>query len=725
LKASGWQESAAGALGGTVPRLPVAENEVSDRDVFAALDPEWPGLEKVMGAYRANDLDGAKRELIAYFRRRTSPAWLFDYRGIAAAGSDPTRNVLPWGRSEAVHGEWIRAMVEDADLLTQRKFRGAVLFDLGERWERFPLFNMDGEDDKPLRVTANRFVRMNFLLSLAVAYQETKDRRYVETFVRLMESIAEKLLNEHPFVPDPAESAEAYTIHFSKNPFRSNMSVAQSAIHLIGVMHTDLFYDEAVPVGLSFRLFRYLWYVMLHHRSFDRNRYRHHNHHLFERGVAPAIFGIMFPEFPVFRPLLARGKEVIREHLENDFFPTGGYDEHSLSYTCSTTLSEFLLPVKLLAEMNGMEDEARLWEEKLRRTYSFYSGLVLPDGKFPDIGDNGGGSARTFLENGRQYYRSEAAQAVLDALGMRGAGREAPQTSALPPLTIHDPLAGYFCTRSGWTTDSHCMVMCNKEFTRHCSHNHVDMLSLILSVRGETLIGEPQAPVLYKYVSNGTGLDHYMRGLGSHNTVLVGGKPVTKADLRKRDGLHAQTVRTEALEEGEGYVYVRASHEAYPNARHTREVLFDRRLGWFIADTVDWTADEEREPAADHVQRWHLEHGVRVDAVGENALLLSGARARLLCVWPNDGGIAFHMWRNESVLDIDGLSRYRSAEDLPWIVDVRFPSGANRRRDQIRCIFLDVTDDVTHLPAMIDRCRELLNEPCFPKETERLRGESR
>jgi len=26
---------------------------------------------------------------------------------------------------------------------------------------------------------------------------------------------------------------------------------------------------------------------------------------------------------------------------------------------------------------------------------------------------------------------------------------------------------------------------------------------------------------------------------------------------------------------------------------------------------------------------------------------------------------------------------------------------------------------------MIDRCRELLNEPCFPKETERLRGESR
>lgn len=703
------------------PNRPLAEHEVSDGDIFAALDPEWPGLEQTIRAYRANELEAAKQQLIRYFHTRQSPKWFFDYRGQPLAPIDPNQNRFIWGDSKTPDDAFIRDLLTHADLLCQHRFQGAVVHDFGERWDRFPVFDLNRADNKPLRVTANRFNRMNFLNALAFAYHHTQDRRYGEAYVHLLDAFLETYLRRYPFVPDPVESPESYTLHFSRNPFRSNMSIARSVLNAINVMYTELFYAPFVPGGLSFRLFRYMWYVMLHHRSFDRNRYRYHNHHLFERGLMPLTIAIMFPEFPAFRPMLARGREVVWEHLEKDFHPSGGYDEHSMSYTFDTTLSEFLVPIKVLTDLNGVEGFGDEWNEKMNRTYSFYSGLVLPNGAFPDIGDNGGGAARLILEHGERLYGNETAGAVLRALGLADgwnaeaacAIAEERGESALPPLTVQDPLTGYICSRESWTASSNCMVLSSKAFTRHGTHNHVDMLSLILAVRGETLIGEPQAAILYKYASNHSELDDYMRGLGSHNTVLVHGTAVTKAYLRAHDRQDAQAALTEELAERPDRTYVRAHHSAYAHARHTREVLFVRRQGWWIADTVEPNGESNGEPDSDrasapHVQRWHLEHDVQVETAGTNALLLTGKKARLLAVWPEDSGVSVHMWRNEAVLDISGLPRYKEPADLPWIIDIRFKPSA-RGSGQIQCILVDVTDEGKSVRERIDRCRHLLD----------------
>lgn len=690
------------------------EHEVADSELFAALDPDWPGLEKVIQAYRAGEIEAAKTELIHYFHTRQSPKWFFDYRGQPLAPINPNENRFMWGDSKTPDEAFIQGLITNADQLCRHQFQGAFLYDLGERWDQFPVFDLNQPDHKPLRVTANRFTRMNFLNSLAFAYHHTQDQRYGETYVQLLEAFLDNYLHRYPLIPDPVESPEAYSLQFSRSPFRNNMSLARSVLNAINVMYTELFYAPFVPHRLSFRLFRYMWYVMNHHRSFEHNRYRYHNHHLFERGFMPLVIGILFPEFPAFRPLLARGRAVVWEHLEKDFYPSGGYDEHSMSYTCDTTLSEFLTPIKVITDLNAVEGFGEAWTEALNRTYSFYSGLVLPDGTFPDIGDGGGGPARQILEHGARLYGNAAAGAVLRALNVTSKEKTlAPAKTydpALPPITVHDPLAGYVCARDNWTADSSCMVLSNKVFTRHCAHNHLDMLSLILSVRGETLIGEPQAALLYKYVSNQSELDHYMRGLGAHNTVLFQGKALTKPDLRAQDRLDAQTVYTEELVDQPDRLYIRACHQAYAQGKHTREVLFVREQGWWIADTVEMERVQDGGVAPEpHIQRWHLEHGVQIESAGTNALLLTGKKSRMLCIWPENSGVSVHLWRNEAVLRITELPRYEKAADLPWIIDVRFPLGGGKSV-AFQCLFIDVSDAGEPLLERVAHGRQLLND---------------
>lgn len=697
------------------PYVPRSERETTDEDVFASLDPAWPGLEQTMAAYRERRMDDAKRELLAYFRRREKPRWYYDGRGEAEAGFRP-ESLLGVQASDGVPGDSLFAdAMADADRLVRGRFLGGVLHDLGERWDRFPLFNLNGDDDKPLRVTANRFVRMNFVKPLIVAYYRTRKPIYAETLAAIMKAFTEKLLEEHPYVPDPVESAEAYTIHYSRNPFRSNMSVAQSALNIIDLMHTGLFDSRWLPTRLSFRLFRYAWYVMSYHRTYDRNRYRHYNHHLFERGKAPIAFGVMFPEFPHFRPMLERGKAVVEAHFEHDYHESGGYDEHSMAYTCKTTLTEFLFPVMRLLELNGLGESCESWRRKLGRVCTYYSGLVMPDERFPDVGDAGGGEARPLLEQGADRFGSRSARAVLQALGggAKGAGPLGEETaSALPPLATSDPQAGYLWARDRWAPDGSYMLMCNKVFTRHCAHNHVDMLSLILAVRGETLIGEPLARTLYKYVSNASELDDYLRGLGSHNTVLVHGQAVTKAMLQRQRRMDSQTVRTEAFECKDDAVYVRASHHADPNGSHTREVLFIHGAGWLVADTIGMAGAGNGQP---HVQRWHLEHGVTAERAGtdDHALLLRGRSSRLLCVWPEESAVTIRLWKQEPVLAIDSVPDYKEASDLPWIVDVAFgPATGEPIADNVQCrlpcLFADVTDAAQPMEAIVARCRTLL-----------------
>jgi hypothetical protein len=114
-----------------------------------------------------------------------------------------------------------------------------------------------------------------------------------------------------------------------------------------------------------------------------------------------------------------------------------------------------------------------------------------------------------------------------------------------------------------------------------------------------------------------------------------------------------------------------------------------------------------------HIQRWHLEHGVTAESIVPNALLLIGRQARMLCVWPQDNSVEINLWRNEETLVVEEVRVYDRKEDLPWIVDVRFPSSGQGGADRLACELIDVTDDPSPaaVDTLIEHARKRMNQP--------------
>jgi len=521
-------------------------NDVKDSDIFEALDPNFPGLEKVMEKYRKGDLAGAKGELILYFKKRQCLKWDFDFRNMGE-NLEELRNSAD--KLITLPAYLVGFSNKDVEKFLTKDFKKDSELDP----DLFPVYDATSEvDDKPPRVRANRFVRMNFINSIINAFYLTGDTVYVTKLAEFFEVFFGKFLEKYPYSFDDVPEIE-YSFYFQKNPMRTIMSVGHSVLRLTNLLYTPIPYMKEFPQEISFNIIKFIWYIVMYHKLLEKNKYRYHNHHLFERGISPFTFSLAFPEFPVIRNMRKRAVEVIHEHIEKDFSEDGGYDEHSISYYVNTTLKEFIITVYEFALKNGIALFGQEQMKKLNESFDLLATIIMPDGRLPDIGDAGGANGIEILRIGRDLFKNRNCDAVLSALD-KSVGEE---VKNLPPLFKNYPYSGYFVARDNWSREANYFLMSNKIYSRPCAHNHLDMLSLIVTVRGETLIGEPLA-CLYKSVSNGSSLDDYLRGSGSHNTVFVHGQPVTKKYLENNGIFEKQSVHTTCVEGKDGRIFVSA-----------------------------------------------------------------------------------------------------------------------------------------------------------------------
>ncbi|MGL6220470.1 MAG: heparinase II/III family protein, partial [Lacrimispora sphenoides] len=59
--------------------IPEREAEVSDHQLFEALDLELPGLSDVKSAWKRGDTAAAKKALVGYFETRSNVVYYYDY----------------------------------------------------------------------------------------------------------------------------------------------------------------------------------------------------------------------------------------------------------------------------------------------------------------------------------------------------------------------------------------------------------------------------------------------------------------------------------------------------------------------------------------------------------------------------------------------------------------------------------------------------------------------
>ncbi len=666
--------------------IPLDERNITDEEVFDAFDLSYPGLEAVKRSLEEQNLHDAKKHLIAYLEKRTTPQFLFDYRTLPLTPIDTDSCPYSFQSSLGLSGS-----LKDFCLYVARKMmdehvyvlpgKGRAEIPLGKNWESMVHFNFYEDMGKMHRSRLDMMVRGQFFESLCVLYHETGDPKVLDAF----EEILQVFLKTYPLVITHSQPS---TDRFMYTEDRDVMSVGW-----LTVVYTSLFYTRVpyeISTDLAFEIVKRIWFLGIQFRRFDTDTYRPYNHHMWERGLVPFILGTMFPEIPDFTAMKQRGAEIVCRHVKEDFNTAGGYSEHSIAYWSGAAVGEMLYRGIYLARLNN---ETLLDEEtaqRMNQTFHVLAMLCPPTDRYPSLGDNGGPMLEPILGLGVRTMEHEECQKILDI------------RSGIAPdqdvcLDFCDDRAGFVCAKNGYGPDSNYMMMSAKVDCGYSGHNHMDMLSLCLTMRGQDIIGEPYTGHLYHNIRMKSELRGYMYNMVSHNTVLAYGQPIMPNSMyaNKWGVLRTPTPITASWSNSDG-LYASAYHDGYTFCRHTRDVLFSRDHGLIVSDHI-LRGNRLDNP---HIQRWHLMPGASVTVTGPHSAVVEKGGVHLLFVWA--GAEHEITITKPEILVPEMVAR---TEDLTEIIDVSFQaSEAEKGRnvtDHLHLLILDVTEAVENGKAEI------------------------
>lgn len=634
--------------------MPRDERLVTDGDFLRALNPRRQEVKPILGALDADDLDGAKDALVEHFRTRKKPVWFFDWRDGKRRAGGP-----PWGDNTGVGG----AAEKRADEALKHRFflSGGLPWDFGKDLKWYT------KEMRGLGSAPSTFKRCNWMRDLALTWIDTGQRKYVTGLARLID----RWLADWPLVVDEAFGPESALL--SETDGHKAMPTAFRVLSWLDVLYSGILFSPGFPTETAFALIKSMWFTALQYRHYEQSRYRPANHHLWERGTAPFLFGTMFPEFPQVAKLAAQGKPVVSRHTKDSFLKDGCYEERSTSYTFAA-LRMFLVPHRL-ARLNGTSVLDRAAMGRMKRCIESGALITLPDGSLPDLGDgrpSPSGNA-TALGQGAALFDSRICATVAKKLRLTGQvgkqdrARVRKLKAVDLPLTVYHPSAGYFAAREKWTPSASGMSFSVPGPGLMYNHAHDDALHLQLVVRGVPVVGTPMTE-LYSFLNQdkyfGTKRRGHFFAMTSHNLVLVEGEPLRSIEsLAPRNKWGAEPVPVKVKwEEVPGGIDVKGTHTGYPGVRLSREVEFRYGKGWTVRDRVDGKVGKP------HIARWCFEYGADVEAT-EDGFVAERDGVRLAIRFLSPGKMRPRLRRDTKWL---GKNPQRPGAPAPWVIDVRF-----------------------------------------------------
>lgn len=670
----------------------VNENAVTDEQVFAAFNLDYPGLEQVRETVGKGDISLARRKLAEYFHERKQPAFLFDYRGtpLKKIKEDETPYLFQasMGSRENLKQFALkagRALMEGYYIAPGD--RSAPIY-LGTELESGPHFDCRSDYGKKSRTPSNIFTRGQWMEYLFFLYQETGEKEAAEKFRTLLQAF----WREYPLnIEDTGKGAN----RFQYSEDRTVMSVGWLALTYIELLYTEMAY--AAGEDTVFDLIKHLWFLGSQFERFQEDTYQPYNHHLWERGLVPYILGTVFPEIPDFAAMKTKGREVICRHVKEDFNEAGGYNEHSIGYWSGAALGEMLFRGVYLGRRNQSALLDREAEARIRSTFQVLATIAPPGAEYPTIGDSGGTQVEEILNMGEKMVQSTSCAELL-----RYRQGEAADISSLP-LYYSNPQAGFICARTDFGPQATYMLVSAKTDCGRSGHNHMDMLSLSLWVRGKEFIGEPYARRVYPRVRMGSRLRGYHYNMTSHNTVLAYGKPIAPDEMyASQYGVFRPDSPVLDFQKYPEGMYAEAMHSGYSFCGHYRKIFFSSKGNLLIRDEI-WPG---HRAAQNHIQRWHTVPGCASTKIGEDAVLLERDGIKLLCLW--NGVAEIRIWRNDQLLCPE---IFEKKEQLGDIIDAEFGCADAKEIDESGCslslALIDITDSED---CCLVQIRELLRK---------------
>jgi hypothetical protein len=526
-------------------------------------------------------------------RERVASEWLEAYgrAGVRVWLDRPAAGVL-WLDADA-HA-WARQTCTAADLeAADRAVRGEFTL-LGASspasetpaWRRdlyagteWPLENAgsleisrgDGSDIR----TVWELSRCYHFIALARAWAATGDQRYVDAFIRHVESFAAQNpvgLGPHWASPmDVAIRAANWTLAvrlFADAPLTPEFWAGMLAdLHVAGIW---------VERHLE-------WHPV----------YR--GNHYVANLVGLLYLGVLFRGEPAGDRWLRLASRELQQEVRYQVCDDGVAFEGSLAYHRLHT--ELFAWAGELMRRNSADFDAAAYDAVLRRMVSFMAEYLQPDGLAPMIGD---------ADDGR-LHALDTGSLVEPRRHMAGlpANLEAPA----PTDGAHTyPYGGFHVLRHG---DDHAVIRCGPVgLSGAGSHDHNDQLGFELVVAGRRLVSDSGT---YAYTRDLTAR-HAFRSTAAHSVVQVGGEEQNPIAVTRPWRVLGDRTRARALRCDETPAGLVFAGEHFGYSHRATGVVCRRLLARSSADGV-WLLEDEIEGTGEEQLVWRLHLDVAPAAV--------------------------------------------------------------------------------------------------------------
>lgn len=510
-----------------------------DADVFALLDLDYPGLEKVKSHYEAGEYWYAAYRLLEYYRSRTS---------VYTSNQDLINPTITASEQRIAdqaleYRFYVRNGAESVDeatgLDTYYSYLGA---DGKIDWSFLPAgYKYDSEYSYQKN-------RHQWMLPEAKAYKVTKDEAYFNNWVEVYWS----WLDAYPCPEKKTNQMEWVGLQVS-----SRTSVQMDI----------LWYYIHSPNFTPALLLRFLKAFSQHVECMRLNYYATATSNIrLSQEQAVTLAGIIFPEFANAETWLKEGASAIAVQLDQQFLEDGVHNEFDISYHFGETGLAAFTELYDVAMANGklsyFPDD---YKAKLYKACLFMKDVIYPNYSVDNFNDTR--SARVTKSILLRNFRTYSSMFPEDAELMWIANQGAAGTKPASKVAVY-PYGGYYMMRTGWDANDMMLVQKNNANTMGNWHCQPDNGHFSLYKAGRRFL--PDAGV---YTYDDASVRAVYASTYMHNTITM-----NKETLKHMAG---KFLKHESLSNAELIV---TENQGYDNLAHRRAIFLVENSFFVVVD---------------------------------------------------------------------------------------------------------------------------------------------
>lgn len=509
---------------------------LSDKELFQVLSLDYPGLEAVKGCVERGDITGAKKELVAYYKNRTSPKWYFSWRDFAPTkGFDVKPYIVSYADRHAnnellAHGTWHQ---------------------YGDTIDWTEDHSYDHYDEWVWQLNIH-----NCWVNLADAYWATGDEKYARAFVRQLNGWIDQCSKLSDYwngvgsVWRPLDAGQRMNKNWPTLFYRFLASPSFDDESIIKML--KCFYQHAVHL---------------------RNHPTTNNWLILEMNGLYVVGGL-FPEFKKAEDWRSFAANKLYEAEEIMFYPDGAQYELTPGYHAVSVSN--IAAVYRFAQLNAYQLPDG-FVNRLDRAYEYFIKLRMPDGRMPSVNDAEWLVSDEYLKEAAVMFPERKDFRYFSTGGIEGAH---------PSYTsVWMPWAGWYVMRSGWDKDA--MYAFFEVGPYGAAHQHEDKLSFILYAYGQRLITECG---YYSY--DQSDWRKYALSARGHNVARVDGKDQNRSAVKAQKeicvGKHPlanKWLTNSEYDLGEGMYTEGYGPDLDKTVTHHRTIKFIKNKCWVVTDT--------------------------------------------------------------------------------------------------------------------------------------------